>query len=107
MHEGLEPRPLFFNPVFTMLARAVADNAFKDYGTWEELLELEPLDEEMHHLHFKEDVLDKPFFEMSTGKIQKANTFGKHLRDLGFHAGYVRPPTIHDFRVEGLYLIGM
>lgn len=45
MHEGLEPRPLFFNPVLTMLARAVADNAFKDYGSWEELLEPEPPDE--------------------------------------------------------------
>ena len=106
VHEGLEPKPLLFNPVLTMLVKAVADDAFRDYRTVEELLEIEPLDEEMHHLGFKKDVLNKPFFEVSTGKIQKANTFGKHLRDLGSRAGYVRPPTVHDFRAEGLYLIG-
>ena len=86
-----------------MLAKAVADDAFRDYRTLEGLLELELLDDEMHQIHFKQDVLNKPSFEMSNGKIQKANSFGKGLRDLGFRAGYLRPPTIHDFRAEGLY----
>ena len=90
-----------------MLVKAVADDAFRDYRTLEELLELEPFDDEMHQIHFKQDVLNKPFFEMSNGKIQKANSFGKDLRDFGFRAGYLRAPTIHDFRAEGLYLIGM
>lgn len=50
MHESLEPRPLFCNPILTMLAWAITDDAFKDYSNAEELLEIEPLDEEMYHL---------------------------------------------------------
>ena len=107
MHEGLEPRPLLFSPVLTLLAKAVADGAFQDYGSVEELLELEPHDEEMHRLSSKDDVLNKPFFGITAGRMQKANTFGKHLRDLGFRAGYIKPPTVDDVRAEGLILIGI
>ena len=108
VHEGLEPRPLFCNPVLTMLARAIADHAFRDYSTMEELLEIEPPDDEMYHLRQNESVLGKPFFQViSNGEMEKADTFSRRLRELGVRAGYLRPPTIHDFRAEGLYLIGM
>jgi len=50
VHEGLEPRPLFYNPVLTMLARAIADQAFRDYSTMEELLAIEPPEDEIYHL---------------------------------------------------------
>ncbi len=50
VHEGLEPRPLFYNPVLTMLARAIAENAFRDYSTIKELLEIEPPENEMYYL---------------------------------------------------------
>jgi len=71
----------------------------------EELLDVEPPDEgEMHPLQFKKKVFDTPFFQMSTREIQKASIFSNHLRELGYRAGYVRPPTIHDFRAEGFYL---
>ena len=74
----------------------------------EELLDIEPSDDdEMHPLQFKKKVFDTPFFQMSTGEIQKASIFSNRLRELGYRAGYVRPPTIHDFRAEGSYLIGM
>jgi len=107
VHEGLEPRPLFCNPVLTMLARAIADNAFRDYSTMEELLEIEPPENEMYHLRQNESVLGKPFFHVvSTGDMEKADTFSRRLRELGVRAGYLRPPTIHDFRAEGLYLVG-
>jgi len=33
-----------------MLARAIAENAFRDYSTIEELLEIEPPENEMYHL---------------------------------------------------------
>ncbi len=39
--------------------------------------------------------------------MEKADTFSRRLRELGIHAGYLRPPTIHDFRVEGLYIVGI
>ena len=107
VHEGLEPRPLFCNPVLTMLARAIAENAFRDYSTMEELLEIEPPENEMYHLRQNESVLGKPFFHVvSTGEMEKADTFSRRLRELGVRAGYLRPPTIHDFRAEGLYLVG-
>jgi len=50
VHEGLEPRPLFYNLVLTMLARAIADYVFRDYSTIEELLEIEPPEDEIYHL---------------------------------------------------------
>ena len=108
VHEGLEPRPLFYNPVLTMLARAIADHTFRDYSTIEELLEIEPREDEMYHLRQNESVLSKPFFQViSNRETEKADTFSRRLRELGVRAGYLRPPTIYDFRAEGLYLIGI
>ncbi|MCJ1484938.1 hypothetical protein MMC06_005111, partial [Schaereria dolodes] len=89
-----------------MLARAIADHAFQDYSIMEELLEIEPPKDEMYHLRQNKSVLGKPFFHMiSTSEMEKADTFSRRLRELGIRAGYLRPPTIHDFRAEGLYLI--
>ena len=108
VHEGLKPRPLFCNPVLIMLARAIADQAFRDYSTMEELLAIEPLEDEMYHLRQHESMLDKPFFHVIlTGKMEKADTFSRRLRELGIRAGYLRCLIIHNFRAEGLYLIGM
>ncbi len=102
VHEGLEPRPMFCNPVLTMLARAIADNAFRDYSTIEELLEIEPPENETYLLRQNESVLGKPFFYVvSTGETEKADTFSRRLKELGVRAGYLWPPTIHDFRAEG------
>jgi hypothetical protein len=79
--------------VLTLLAITIANNAFKDYTTMEEPLNIEPPDDdEMHPLQFKKKVFDTPFFHMSTGEIQKANIFSNRLRELGYRAGYVRPP---------------
>ncbi len=108
VYEGLEPRPLFYNLVLTMLARAIADNIFRDYSTIEELLDIKPPEDKIYHLRQSDGVLDKPFFHViSTGEIKKADIFSRRLRELGVHAGYLRPPTIHDFRAEGLYLVGI
>ncbi|KAL2041983.1 hypothetical protein N7G274_005171 [Stereocaulon virgatum] len=107
VHEGLEPRPLFCNPVLTMLARAIADNAFRDYSTMEELLEIEPPENEMYHLRQNEKCAQQALFSTSSppARWKKADTFSRRLRELGVRAGYLRPPTIHDFRAEGLYLV--
>jgi hypothetical protein len=46
-----EPRSLFCNPILTHLAIVIARNAFRDYKTMEELLDIElPEEEEMCHL---------------------------------------------------------
>ena len=51
-------------------------------------------------------VLDLPLYQKDNGEIDSARVFSGRLRDLGLRAGYNRPPTIHDFRAEGLHLIG-
>jgi len=108
VHQGLQPGRLMCTPVLTLLARAIADNAFKDYSTMEELLAIEPSKDEMYCLQQSDRVHDKTFFQaISIGQMEKASTFSKRLRALGLCAGYLHPPTIHDFRAEGLYLIGM
>lgn len=61
MHEGLAPRPLLCNPIITHLAIFIAKNAFRDYKTMEELLDIEPPEEEdMFHLQWDPRVLDWP-----------------------------------------------
>lgn len=107
MHEGLEPVPLTCSPIFTVLTKAVGDCAFRDYGTVEELFEIEIEADEMHRSEFRTDMLDKPFFEASNGSTQKASTVGKDLKYLSLRLGYLNPPTTHDFRAEVLHLIGM
>jgi hypothetical protein len=103
--------PLVCNAMLPILAIAIADRAFRDYDTIEDLLALEPEDDEMLHLQWKESILNQPFFKTMSlrrgeGKIEKAGTLSKRLHDLGVRAGYMRPPTVHDFRAEGLYWIG-
>jgi len=89
------------------LAICLANNAFRDYKTIDEVLTLEPLDGEMYQLEWDPSVLDTPFYQDAEGEIDKANEFSTQLRALGFRAGYMRPPVQHDFRAEGLYLIGI
>ena len=92
-----------------ILAMLIAAKAFRDYDTIEELLDIVLPEEEMLYLQWKESVLSTPFFKSMSAreKIEKANAFSFRLRALGFRTGYPRPPTIHDFRAEGLYWIGM
>lgn len=107
LYEGLVPMPLICNSMLPILAMLIAAKAFRDYDTIEELLDIVPPEEEMLHLQWKESVLGTPFFKSMSAreKIEKANAFSFRLRALGFRTGYPRPPTIHDFRAEGLYWI--
>lgn len=103
--------PLICNPMLPILAILITTKAFQDYETIDDLLAIQPSVGEMVHLQWKKGVRDLPFFKSTSArsaprKIESATAFGKRLRHLGFRAGYPRPPTIHDFRAEGLYLIG-
>jgi len=68
----------------------------------EELLDIDPPEDEMYHLRQSDGVLDKPFCEIiSTGEMEEADTLSVGcLRELGVRAGYLRPATIYDFRSE-------
>ncbi|KAI9773400.1 MAG: hypothetical protein M1840_007615 [Geoglossum simile] len=99
---------LLVNPVLFLLAIALADNAFRDYCTLEEILAIEPpTDDNFFHVEWKEDILDVPFFQTTnsqgpTGKIQKSNSFSRQLVTLGRRAGYKENVTVHDARREAL-----
>ena len=99
---------LLINPVLFLLAIALADNAFKDYSTLEEILAIEPpVDEDLCHIEWKDNILDIPFFRSATfrgptGNIQKSNSFSHQLVALGRRAGYEENITVHDARREAL-----
>lgn len=71
----------------------------------EELLDIEPPEEEMCHLQWDPRVLDMPSHQKDNDQIDSARVFSRRLRNLGLRAGYSRSLTIHDFRAEGLHLI--
>jgi hypothetical protein len=108
LYEGEKPGLLCFNPMLFYLSRLLAHNAFRDYSTYEELLGIVPPEGEMLHLHWKEELLETPFFiSESTERIETAGAFSKRLRSLGLRAGYPEPARNHDFRAEGLYWMSM
>lgn len=102
---------LCFNPILPFLARLIVHGAFRDYDTIEELLGILPPEDEMLQLHWKDELLDTPFFKArssrnSEERIETAGAFSKRQQAWGHRAGYPKPPTGHDFRAEGLYWIG-
>lgn len=84
----------------------IGKGAFRDYKTMDELLALIPPEKEMFRLEWDPRVLNTPVYQREDGGIKSAGVFRQRISDLGFRAGYARPPTIHDFRAEGLHLIG-
>ncbi|KAL8296236.1 hypothetical protein RB600_001635 [Gaeumannomyces tritici] len=110
LYEGLLPLPLICNAMLPILAILIAAKAFRDYDTIESLLSIQPPESEMVQLQWKESILDQPFFRSmsprwTAGKMETARALSRRLRALGYRAGYSRPPTIHDFRAEGLFWI--
>jgi hypothetical protein len=99
---------LWCSPVLYILALALADDAFKEYSTLEEILELEPpLDQNIWHLEWKDGVLDLPVFrKMSlhgpTNTIQSSSSYDRQLSDLGHRAGFEVNISVHDARREAL-----
>ncbi|KAI9859031.1 MAG: hypothetical protein M1813_007159 [Trichoglossum hirsutum] len=99
---------LFANPVLPMLAIALADGAFKDYTTFEEIFAIPPpADGALHYLEIHKSKQELPFFQVishngPTGKIQSASSFSKRLVELGHRAGYRENITVHDIRAETL-----
>jgi len=85
----------------------LARGAFRDYKTMDDVFSIPaPPEKEVYQLHWDPSVWDCPFYEGATTEIEKANSYSTRLNNLGRRADYVTPPTVHDFRAEGLHLIG-
>ncbi|KAL1847875.1 hypothetical protein Plec18170_008285 [Paecilomyces lecythidis] len=108
IYEGLstKPRHLLLNPMIPILAILLANGRLRDYRTVDEILAIPaPPEDEVYVLEWADPA--RPLFEGLDGLIQKAAALGRILKDLAERAGYDVNPTMHDFRAEGLYLIGM
>ncbi|KAJ4507506.1 hypothetical protein HRR83_004084 [Exophiala dermatitidis] len=106
IHEGSEPRPFLLNPILPKLAMCLARGAFRDYKTIDDVFNIPaPPEKEVYQLFWEPSICNSPFYEGATTEIEKANSYSTRLNDLGRRADYVKPPTIHDFRAEGLHLI--
>ena len=106
MYKDIEP--LFTNPVLPLIAIALADHAFQDYRSFEEIEAIPPpADGSLYHLRIKKDMLRIPFFQIvsadrPTGKIHRAGSFSNRTVDLGHRAGYEENIGIYDIRREAL-----
>lgn len=60
----------------------------------------------MFQLYWEPNILNEPIYQSSDGQVDTSRTYCSRLRELGFRAGYSQPPTNHDLRAEGVYLIG-
>ncbi|KAL6240235.1 hypothetical protein RBB50_012872 [Rhinocladiella similis] len=106
IHEGSEPRPFLLNPILPKLAMCLARGAFRDYKTIDDVFNIPaPPEKEVYQLFWEPSICNCAFYEGATTEIEKANSYSTRLNDLGRRADYVKPPTIHDFRAEGLHLI--
>jgi hypothetical protein len=106
MYEDMEP--LFANPILPLLAIALADDAFQDYQTSEEIFAIPPpSDGNLHELRIRKELGRVPFFQIMspsgpTGKIQQAVSFTKRMVDLGHRAGYPQNIGVRAIRREVL-----
>ena len=106
MYEDMEP--LFVNPVLPLMTITLADHAFQDYRSFEDIEYIPPpADESLHHLQIKKNMLHVPFFQIvsadePTGKIHGMGLFSNWTVDLRHRAGYEENIEIHDIWREAL-----
>ncbi|KAI0398860.1 hypothetical protein F4802DRAFT_613315 [Xylaria palmicola] len=58
-------------------------------------------------IHWHRSVLGQPIFSGPSGKMLRANAFGKELRSAEIRAGFPDPPSLHCYRAEGLTNVGI
>jgi hypothetical protein len=108
MYEAMEP--LFACAMLPALVIALANDAFKDYHSLEEIFNIPaPRAGTTHILRIREEMLSVPFFQTfdingPTGMIQKAMGFNNRTVDMGHRAGFGSNITTHCERREALVL---
>ena len=74
-------KPLYANPVLSLLAAIIMYDMFKDYKIYDEVfIILSSLNEMLHHLQIIQKKLKLPFFQVMfkdslAGNIQRATSF--------------------------------
>jgi hypothetical protein len=90
------------------LPMALADRAFKDYGSIEDLLAIDlPPGQDAMVLKWSPQVLDLGIFRTMTAdgpttQMQSSSSFLSQLRQLAERAGILKPIGVHAFRREVL-----
>lgn len=106
MYEDMQP--LFACVMLPALVIALANDAFQDYHTEEEIFAIPPpLAGTVHHLRIKEEMLEVPFFQRfnsngPSGQIEKAGPSATRKVKLGHRAGFPVNLTDHCNRREAL-----
>ena len=81
MYEDMEP--LFANPVLPLMAIALADDAFQDYGSFEEIEAIpSPADGSLHHLRIKKGHASSTFFSRSYLRMDLQERFMERARSV-------------------------
>ncbi len=97
---------LAFNAVAFILAIALANNAFRDHSTLEEILAIRPpVGEATVAIDWSWEKRNEPVFKDGDGKIEKSSAFGHNLAEVGHRAGYEQNITVRDARREVLTLV--
>jgi hypothetical protein len=106
LYEDMEP--LYANPLMPFFAIALADEAFLDYQTFEDIFRIPPPKKGIPFtLRIKQEMYRVPFFQImsaegATGKIQKAGSHSKRTVDGGHRAGMGANITFRAKRREAL-----
>jgi hypothetical protein len=106
MYEDIEP--LFACALLPALAIALANDAFQDYHSVEEIFEIPPpIAGTVTPLRIKREMEEVPFFQTfdadgPTGKIEKATGYSSRHVNLGHRAGFPVNLTTHCDRREVL-----
>ncbi|QKX60504.1 uncharacterized protein TRUGW13939_07649 [Talaromyces rugulosus] len=105
VYEDIGEMPLYLNPVMDLVIIALAQDAFRDFTSVDEIFALRPNEGLPYQLALTEP--NRPFFEkMSrggpTGEILTADWLFTELKKLCSRAGYPRHFTGHDIRAEAL-----
>lgn len=101
--------PFYCNSVLFFMAAALADDALRDYHTWDSICDISKPDKKKHiTLHWHPDKADWPIFPRSLrqGQLDHTRTSSsltsKALVDLGYRAGFQDNVVLHAARREVL-----
>jgi hypothetical protein len=104
--------PLFANPVLLFLAIAIANNAFRDYHSVEDIFAIPaPRQGTAKILKFRNSILNDPFFQCMpcdgpTLQYKDANSYYRRKVALGHRARYMVNITTHASRREIMVKVG-